>query len=629
MDNTDKKEQLFNEFPPISVQEWEDKIKTDLKGADYDKKLVWKTKEGFRVKPYYTSEDLSELEHLDSLPNEFPYTRGTNTDNTWFIRQDIFVDDIEKANKKALDILMKGVTSLGFISDGKFDPTIDEVEKLCENIYADAVELNFVCYHNSLKVVQHVEQLVKKYNRELDKIYGSVDFDPLGQFVLKGKFPVSAEASFDLAKQMIETAEHLPNFKVITINGSYIHNSGSSLVQELAYGLAQGANYLTQLTERGLSINQVAPRLKFQFAIGSDYFMEIAKLRAARRLWAFIVKAYGPCNDSKTRMNIHSVTSDWNKTMYDAYVNMLRTTTEAMSGITAGSDSLTLNPFNSVFEESTEFSERIARNQQLLLKEESYLDKVADPAAGSYYIENLTNSIASEAWKLFLEVQEKGGFLEAFKAGFIQERIKETAQQRDMDIATRKEILLGTNQYPNTTEFIEGEVNEKAFSHKKNNQENKDVEVLLPYRGAMAFEQLRHQTDKYAENVQRPKVFLVTMGNLAMRRARAQFTGNFFGCAGYEIIDNNGFNSVEEAATAFKNAGADIAVICSSDDEYGDIAPKLKNLLNDNAIIVIAGYPKAIIDDLKQKGIEYFIHMRSNVLETLNKFQELLKIDKD
>ncbi len=627
MDHKKAQKKLFTEFPPISTQEWEEVIQKDLKGADYEKKLIWKTYEGFKVKPYYRSEDLKKVDYLDTLPGKFPFTRGSNKDgNNWHIRQDIIVDDIKNANKKALDVLMKGVTSLGFILNPKFEPTIDDIEQLCENIYADAVELNFICFHDSLKVVQHVEQLAKKYNRELDKINGSIDFDPLGQYVLKGKFPDSANASFDQAKNIIGASIHLPSFKVITVNGQYFQNAGATIVEELAFSLAQGVNYLTQLTEHGLSINDIAPRMKFQFALGSNYFMEIAKIRAARMLWAQIVHAYGPCCDSKAKMYIHSTTSNWNKTIYDAHVNMLRTTTESMSSIIGGSDSLTVNPYNAIFEQSTEFSERIARNQQLLLKEESYFDKVVDPASGSYYIENLTDSIAEEAWKLLLEVQEKGGFLEAFKSGFIQKVIKETTQKRDMDIATRKEVLLGTNQYPNPTEFKENKVDPSVFEAFDCTDKNAKVETLKMYRGAQAFEVLRYQTDVFAKSYKRPKVFMLTMGNLAKRRARSQFAGNFFSCAGYEIIDNNGFKTVEAAASACLNAKADITVICSSDDEYADIAPKLYELLNEKTIVVVAGYPKAILKDLENKGLKYFIHLKSNVLETLRSFNKELGI---
>ncbi|MCB0806956.1 MAG: methylmalonyl-CoA mutase small subunit [Bacteroidales bacterium] len=627
METDHKKEKLFTEFPPVSTEKWEEVLNKDLKGADYDRKLVWKTKEGFKVKPYYRDEDLENLGNPDVLPDQFPFVRGKQkTSNDWYVRQDTYVHDIEESNKKALDILMKGVTSLGFVIDPKFEPTVEDIEQLCTNIYADAVELNFICYKNSLNVVRSVEKLARKYNRDLEKIYGSVDFDPLGQYVLRGKFPVSAEASFDLAKEVMEAAKHLPNFKVITVNASYFHNSGATLVESTAFALAQGVNYLTQLTERGLSINEVAPRIKFNFAIGPNYFMEIAKIRAARLLWAQIVKAYGPSDDSKTKMNIHAETSLWNKSVYDPYVNMLRTTTETMSALIGGVDSMTVIPFNEVYERPTPFSERIARNQQLLLKEESYFDKVVDPAAGSYYIENLTASIAEEAWKIFLEVQEKGGFMEAFKSGFIQEKINESARQRDMDIATRKEVILGTNQYPNGSEVKEVKLDETIFQPYDQSDKNAEVETLKPYRGPQAFENLRYHTDQYARENGRPKVFLITMGNLAMRRARAQFAANFFGCAGYEIIDNIGFKSIDEAAEACKKSQSQVAVICSSDDEYAELAPKLADLLKDSTTLVLAGYPKELVDELKAKGITHFIHMKSNVLETLQEFQKIIGI---
>jgi len=627
MDHKKVEKRLFSDFPPVTTREWEDVIQKDLKGADYEKKLVWKTNEGFQVKPYYRSESLKKVDFLNTLPGKFPFTRGNkNENNQWHIRQDIVVDDIKKANKKALEILMKGVTSLGFILDPKFEPTIDDIEKLCENIYADAVELNFICFHNSKNIVQHIVKLAKKYNRDLDKIYGSVDFDPLGQYTLKGCFPESSEASFDLVKSMIESAGHLPNFKVISVNGKYFHNAGATNVEELAFSLAQGVSYLTQLTERGLSINEIAPRMKFNFAVGSNYFMEIAKIRAARLLWAQIVHAYGPCCESKTKMFIHSTTSNWNKTVYDAHVNMLRTTTESMSSIIGGADSLTVNPYNAIYEPATDFSERISRNQQLLLKEESYLDKVVDPAAGSYYIENLTSSVVEEAWKLFLEVQEKGGFLEAFKAGFIQDTIKKSVQKSDMDIATRKEVLLGTNQYPNPTEFREDKLDQSVLEAFDCTDEKAEVETLKMYRGSQAFEELRYKTDVFAKSNKRPKVFMLTMGNLAIRRARSQFAGNFFSCVGYELIDNNGFKTVEEAANACIDANADIAVICSSDDEYAEVAPKLYDFLNEKTIVVLAGYPKEIVEDLKRRGLKHFIHMKTNVLETLKEFQKELNI---
>ncbi len=614
---------LFSEFPPVLTEQWEEKIKKDLKGADYDKKLIWKTNDNFNVKPYYRSEDLKSISYLDVFPGDFPFARGNKKNNNdWYIRQDIDAKDIIKANKKALDVLMKGINSLGLILDDKTEPSIEGIERLLENIFADAVELNFICGDYCFKVLEIVETLVKNYNRDLEKIKGSVDFDPLGYFSLRGNFTQSEKFVFDSCVELIKKADHLPYYRVIAVNGQIFNNSGSSIVEELAFSLAAGSEYLTQLTNRGLTIDEVALRIKFNFAVGSNYFMEIAKIRAARTLWANIVNAYGPEHIGITQMHVHSVTSDWNKTIYDPYVNMLRTTTEAMSSIIGGTDSLMVKGFNTAYEKPTDFSERIARSQQLLLKEESYFDKVVDPVAGSYYVENLTNSIAEEAWKLFLEVDESGGYLEAFKKGFIQSKIKETARKKDLDIATRKVSLLGTNQFPNFNEHIDKELNPSIFEPENLTGNETIVETLKPYRGAQAFEILRYKTDMFAIKNKRPVVFMFTYGNPAIRKARAIFSCNFFACAGFEVFDNPGFKTIDEGIKSCINTKADIVVICSSDDEYAEIAPEIFNRLKDKAIIVVAGYPKNIIDELKAKGIQHFVHVKSNVLETLRKFQE-------
>jgi len=620
-------EKLFETFAPVTTEEWEAVIHKDLKGADYERKLVWKTMEGFNVKPYYRAEDLNGLEYLKVFPGDFPFVRsGRKKENNWFIRQDLRVNSIDKTNKKALDILMKGIDSLGFILASSQKPAVDDVEKLMENIYATMVEVNFVCGKQAPEVFDIYLELAKKYNRELEKIHGSVDFNPLAQLALTGNFYESEEADFTTCKELIEKSKHVPNFRTLAVDVSIFKNSGSSIVEELAFGLACGNEYLTRLTEAGVSIDDIAPNIKFQFGVGSNYFMEIAKIRAARLLWAKIVNVYSPSNAEITRAFIHSVTSDWNKTMYDPHGNLLRTTTEAMSAIIGGTNSLTVNAFNSSFENPTEFGERIARNQQLLLKEESHFDKIVDPSSGSYYIENLTNSIAEEAWKLFLEVDELGGFVEAFKTGFVQKRINETARKRDMNIATRREILLGTNQYPNFTEFKLKEFDAEIFSGRTQSCENPLAETLKPYRGAQAFELLRYKTDKYALEHSRPKAFMFTYGNLAMRRARSQFSSNFFACAGIEVVDNNGFKTVDEGVKAALASKAEIVVICAADDDYPVIASEILEKIGNNTTLVIAGYPKNSIDELKTIGFKHFIHVKSNVLETLQEFQGMLGI---
>ena len=618
----DKKQRLFTDFAPVTTDEWEAKINADLKGRDYERALVWKTYEGFKVRPYYREENLENLKYLDTLPGEFPFVRGNKkTNNDWLVRQNIFVTDFEKANKKALDVLGKGVTSLGFLFNDCNTITKNDLAVLLKDICLEAAEINLVCPTDSSNCAKLFAEYVSEGKWNNDNVISSASIDPIGTFVLKGKLDKKAISRL---KPVIEKTKVLSKFRTIAVHGKFFANSGSSITQELAFSLAQGAEYLTQLTDAGLNIDEVANSIKFNFGIGNNFFMEIAKLRAARLLWAQIVKAYNPASDDSAKMIAHSETNRFNKTVYDPYVNMLRTQTEAMSAALGGAHSITVLPFDAIYEETTNFSERIARNQQALLKEESYLDKIADPSAGSYYIENLTASLVDEAWALFLTVQEKGGFIAAFKEGFIQAEIKTMAAKRDKNIASRRENLLGTNQFPNFTEKIETEFDGSLFEAVDLTEEDAEVETLKPYRGAQTFETLRYTTDVYSKENKRPVAFMLTMGNLNFRKARAQFSCNFFAVAGFTVIDNNGFATVEEGVAAAKAAGADIVVVCSSDDEYAEIVPNVAEQL-DNEILVVAGTP-ACRPELEEKGITNFVNVKSNILEELKAYQEMLNI---
>ena len=617
----ESKEKLFSEFPPVSKEEWEKVIEKDLKGADYSKKLVWKTNEGFNVQPYYRAEDLEKLNHLNSFPGEFPFVRGNKTDNNnWLIRQDIIVEDAKEANKKALFVLDRGIESLGFIFTGI--PSVNQLHTLLENIVPEAIEINLVCGSFFEEVLKKFIAVLTEKGCNLNEVKGSITYNPLTDMVLTGNF-----ANFKNGKTLIELGYDLPKFRTLVVHGSIFHNSGSSAVEELGFSLATAAEYLNKYTEEGFSINDITSRMRFDFAVGGNYFMEIAKIRAARILWAKMVEAYDPTTKEAAQMFVHSTTSNWNKTVYDPYVNMLRTTTEAMSSVIGGTDSLTVNAFDESYETPSEIGERIARNQQLLLKEESYMNKVADPAAGSYYIETLTASIAEEAWKIFLATEEKGGFTSAMKKGFVQETINATATKRDQDIANRKEIFLGTNQFPNFTESMELDLGEEIFEAADFTSKKAKVKTLKPYRGAQAFEALRYKTDLYSKENKRPLAFMLTYGNVGMRKARASFASNFFACAGFEVQDNNGFESISQGLEAATKAGADIIVLCSSDEGYKSLISEDSKLIN-KGILVVAGYPKDMLDELKEKGVEHIIHVRSNVLETLAQFQKSLGIIK-
>ena len=618
------KEKLFDGFPPVSTREWMDKITSDLKGADFNRKLVWKTSEGFEVMPFYRQEDIGNLKYIDSLPGEFPYLRGRRTENnTWKVRQNIKVTDFGSSNRKALDILMKGIDSIGFYITDPETITRENIGLLLKGISPEDIELNFLSDGKAKELTGFFLEFIDKANAGIQNISGAIEADPLSRLMLNGTLCIPVEKGLDYLADVAKMVLHLPRFRAIHLNASSFGNAGADIVQELAFGLAMGAEYVSQLNDRDVKPDDAASKIRFSFGTGSSYFQEIAKLRAARLLWSAIMNSYLPGMTEPAKMEIHCVTSRWNKTVFDPYVNILRTQTEAMSAILGGTDSLTVEPFDIVFRQPDEFSERIARNQQLILREESYFDKVADPSAGSYYIENLTALIAENAWKLFLEVEENGGFLESLKKGFVQGKIRESASGRLSDVAKRKITLLGTNLYPVQDEPLpKGAVPEKLLTEANPPQEI-IVEPVSLYRAPEIFEKLRMSVLKAGR---KPVVFLLSTGNHVMRKARAQFSLNFFACAGYHIIDGSGFETADEGVASAMKSKADITVICSSDEEYETIVPGIFSKLNGKTIIVVAGNPPCI-NDLKSIGIKHFISVRSDIIETLGIFNRLLGIE--
>lgn len=626
---TTKREKLFTEFPPVSTEQWESVIAVDLKGADYEKKLVWRTAEGFNVRPYYRAENLDGIKYLGSQCGEFPYVRGTGKDNNWRIVQTIEVGCPKEANAQATVLLTKGVESIGFvIGDKEFSAA--DLDTLLSGISVKNTELVFSGCATKKVAGLFIDKMDKE-GVDPETVRASFVLDPIvKKLTLKGTMACKNGQckGFENLASLISKGAAYKRIRFVNVSGEIFHNSGSTIVQELAFTLAAGHEYVVKLMEQGLSVDQVAPALRFSMAISSNYFMEIAKFRAARLLWANIMAPYNPSRGCASKMKVHAVTSKWNMTVYDPYVNMLRGTTEAMSAAVSGVHSIEVLPFDTPYEKPTDFSARIARNVQLLLKEESHFNQVCDAAGGSYYIENLTNSIAEQAWNLFRQVEEKGGYIAAFEAGFIQDQVEASAAKKNSNIATRRETLLGTNQFPNFNEVADEAITEDVVTGKSTckcgcaSQAADGVRPLKPYRGAMAFEQMRLKVDRSGKQ---PKAFMLTCGALAFARARAQFSCNFFACAGIRVQDNTYFKSVEEGVKAALEAKAEIVVICAADDDYATLAPEAFKLLGDKAIFVVAGAP-ACKEELEAQGIKNFISVRNNVLETLQYYLKELGI---
>ena len=620
------REKLFTDFSVPSRQDWMEKITADLKGADFEKKLVWRTSEGFTVQPFYRREDVDGKPAMDVLPGQFPYTRGNRIKgNTWLVKQDVLCGEAGPTNIRIKDLLMKGVDSLG-LRIPKDKLSYDYLQELLAGIVPEAVELNFsTCQGHTLELARLCAAYLEEKGISSKLVRGSVSFDPLEKILTKGK---NTEPLLAVLPQLAETLSAYPGIRYAVVHALALNNAGAYCYQELGYALAWGNEYMQQMTDAGIPAAQAAASIRFEFGIGGNYFMEIAKFRAARQLWAHIVKQYG-VDESRCQMYIAATTSRYNLTLFDSYVNLLRTQTETMSAAIAGVESVTVTPFDAVYAEPNEFSERLARNQQLILKEESHFDKVADPAGGSYYVETLTESLSREAWKLFLDIENEGGFLAALKTGSVQQAVNLTNADRHKRAAQRREFILGTNQFPNFAETSEGKTPLQASCccGKGGHQEHehscsKPYDRLETSRLASDFETLRLQTETSGK---RPVAFMLTIGNLAMRQARAQFSCNFLACAGYQVVDNLGFSTVNEGVEAALQAHADIVVLCSSDEEYAEYAVPAFKALGGRAIFIVAGNPSCA-DELRQAGIELFIHVRSNQLETLQSLNTKLGI---
>jgi methylmalonyl-CoA mutase len=485
----------------------------------------------------------------------------------------------------------------------------------------------------------------------------------------------------DMAQLTTWASANAPDLQTVLVRGHPYHDGGGNAVQELAFAIATGVEYLRELQARGVAIDQGAPRIMFAFSLGSNFFMEVAKLRAARLLWAKVVAELGGDGDSQM-MRIHARTSSWTKTLYDPNVNMLRSTTEAFSGVLGGCDSMHISPLDEVARVPSDFTRRVARNAHTVLRDEAGLTRAIDPAGGSWYVENLTDRVARSAWDLFREVEKQGGMTKALQAGFPQEQVAAVSAERAKAYAQRRDVFVGTNMYPNAvdeplaaSEVDHGLVHEarvaelqvyrdtidpqwrqsaleKLAQAAPDNRIDAAVHAVLGgatigdlcmalctgetmdplidpvkiQRGAEAFERLRRRSEAFAERTgARPKVFLANMGPIPQHKARADFCRGFLEVGAFEVIGNDGFETTEQAVEAAVVSGAAAVVICSTDKTYPDLVPPLTKGIKDakpEATVLVAGYPSDHIDAFKQAGVHDFIHVRANCYELLDKLQD-------
>lgn len=412
---------LFDDFDEVNHQQWKDKIISDLKGKDFDENLVEPTEEGFDIQPIYNSASLAN--------NKSSTYQLNNKTSDWEIREQIEVANIKEANSKALIALKGGANSIQFNGEIKSQ---NDFNLLLNDIMIDIISIHF--YTPNTKDVEHYfNEYLNSNNLNPNNVDYSISFDYLGEYLVNG--------SKDIITNITTNGK-------IAVNGIHYTNAGANISQEIAYSLSQAVAYINKLTDLGLNANEAIDKLTFNLGISSNYFMEIAKIRAFKILWKLITSEYGYENTPY----IHSQTTTYNITAADAQTNMLRTTTEAMSAIIGGCNSLSITPFNSAYEKPTDFTCRVARNIQILLKEEAYLDKVSEVANGAYYIEELTDNLVNSALTLFKNTEAEGGFLNNIENSNIQNTINNTHTNRLEKYLANTKTLLGINKHPNKME---------------------------------------------------------------------------------------------------------------------------------------------------------------------------------
>ncbi len=469
------------EFPSKTLADWEACARAELKGKDL-KDLIWHTPEGIAVKPLYTAADLEGLETVGTLPGFPPFVRGPRAtmyaNRPWTIRQYAGFSTAEESNKFYKECLRNGQTGLsiafdlathrGYDSDhprvvgdvGKAGVAIDSVEDmkiLFDGIPLDQVSVSMTMNGAVLPVMASYIVAAEEQGVKQAQLSGTIQNDILKEFMVRNTYIYPPGPSMRIVADIIEyTARHMPKFNSISISGYHMQEAGATCVQELAFTLADGLEYVRAALSRGLDIDAFAPRLSFFFCLGMNFFMEIAKLRAARLLWARLMAPFGPKNPMSLALRTHCQTSGVSLTEQDPYNNIIRTTIEALAGVLGGTQSLHTNSFDEALALPTPFSARIARNTQLIIAEETGVTRVIDPLGGSYYVEHLTHSVANEAWKLIQEVEAMGGMTKAVEAGMPKLRIEEAAARRQARIDRGEEVIVGVNKYrPDKTEKVD------------------------------------------------------------------------------------------------------------------------------------------------------------------------------
>lgn len=697
----------FSEFTIPTYEEWKDEVVALLKGKDFTKSMFTKTYENITLNPIYRKEDLEGLTHNLSYPGLASNLRGVHASGyihkPWVIAQECDAKTIAEANHIVKYDLVKGNEAVAVVLDtatregydattarpedvadmGVSLSTQQDINELLDGIDLEKYEFNIYAGASSATLLSGIINYCKPH-MELSKIHGAIAADPIGELALDGKLRRPLDEYYDeMAHTILWAKDNAPQLRTVLINTDVYHNGGANAIQEVAYAMNEALIYMRAMQIRGIDVNTFARHVRFHFSVGANFFMEIAKLRSAKMIWAQIIENCGGDAIAK-KINLYVSTSTFCQSKYDPYVNILRAATQSFAAIVGGMDGMYVKPFDHCIRPSDEFSRRIARNIQVMEHEEFNFTQPVDPAGGSWYLERLTEEFTEKAWAKFQELEEYGGLLKGLEDGIVQKAISEVLTARFKNLQMRKDRAVGNNMYPNMTEellevpfvdkeailaerrqalevnakvrdqqFVEfalSEISKRDFSESTSliNELCKalaagvtmgeldtaltgactpvTVEKIAAHRWTEQYEDLRRTTELFRDETgTNVNIFLANMGPIPQHKARADFVTSFMQVAAFNVIGNDGFKTVEDAVAAALDSGADVTIVCSTDATYPELAPAVCSQIkakNPQMKVFLAGAPSPELKELcEEAGMDDYISVRSNCYQTLYNMQ--------
>ncbi|MEM7621728.1 MAG: methylmalonyl-CoA mutase family protein [Planctomycetota bacterium] len=682
---------IAGRFGPVNYETWRERVEADLKGAPFDRRLTSRLYEGITLQPIYTDRDWPHAEAASGFAGASPMTRGAgvlgHTQLGWDTRQEQRGPTPGVLNGQILDDLQHGVTSVllrldmagrrgldaddasasQFVGrDGAAIGTLDDLDAAFEGVHLNMIGVALEAGAAFAPAAGLVSALWERRGRDGGEVRGAFNADPLAVLARDGGLPMSLDAAMAGAARLAsETAQAWPGVTSIRVGTAPYHHAGATATQDLAFSMASGVAYLRAMLAAGMDVESASKQMVFSFALGCNQFLGAAKLRAARKLWARVIEACGGGEDAR-RMSIHTRVSKRVLAHRDPWVNMLRNTSACFAAVVGGADAITSTPFDDALGPATPLTRRIARNTSLILQDESHLHRVSDPAGGSYFIESLTDELAERAWAVFQQIEGLGGMAEALVSGWVLEQIAGSAEQRDRNIATRRDAVLGVSEFSNPAEVLPrgeapshaevlGETRSRLLAFRRARGDVAEISATSlgeftkaasagatigelsraaglgkgeaslaapiqshPY--AAAFEELRGAADRFAETAgYRPGVHLVCIGAVREHGARAGFSRSLFEAGGFAVSVSDGFEDVDAATEDFASSGATVAVICSTDDRYAGVVDVLATKLHAAGArtVVLAGAPGDREAAYRGSGVDRFIYVKCDAVAIL------------